>query len=325
MNRILLFFITSITLSGCLLLSDPSDQKKETLTDKAQNTIIEFNSKMFKSTYSYETYFFSKLNQHKPEEIRELETLFDEKDNLPSKRRELGRTGYDNKMTELDSLIDVKKYEIKRNKIFSDYSMEHIFVLQKAKKDNVVEEKIVEAQYFMNHTLDSVKNVKVLMNVEVPQALNGTFNTFFFEDPLHRSDDYNADRDSDESFYYFYKERLAQFDDVEKKSDFLLHTLYITLLTKKNKKYIPEQFGLLIANQLVRDSYTDSYKETLRTSQMMGVYDMEDNTELLGYELFLEASFTEGDQKRCFYINYNPWLEIVKFEQIAPPYEEYLN
>ena len=325
MKNFIIFFSFLLLLNGCLLLADSSESNKETLTDKAQNAITDYNSKLFKSTYSYEAYYFSKLVQHKPREIKELENLFDEKDNLPSKRRELGKKGYDQRLRELDSLIDVKRYEIKRKDVHSDYSMEHIFVLEKPKKDNEYEEKIIEAQYFMNHTLDSVKRVKALMNVEVPQALNGVFNTFFFEDPLHRTDDYNADRNSDESFYLFYKERLADFNNLEEKSNFLLHTLYITLLTERNKKYIPEQFGLLIANQLVKDSYPDSYEETLRTSKMFGVYGMQDDSELLGYELFLEAAFTEGEPKRCFYINYNPWLEIVKFEIIPSPYEEYFN
>lgn len=317
--------MVTLMFSGCLLLADSTESTKETLTDKAQTSIIEYNTNQFRGKFEYEAYYFSKLYQHSPPEIKKLENLFEQKDKLPSKRREYSRKEYENKEAELDSLIDITKYKIKRNNINSKYSMEHIFMLYKGNIEGEnYEERVVEARYFLNHKLDSIVDIKAGMNVSVPKELSGTFETFFFEDPLHRSDDYNADRNSDESFYLFFKERLAQYDEATEKSDFLLHALYITKLTDINKKYVPEQFGLLLANQIIKDTYKNNYEKTLRTSQMNGLYNKDE--ELIGYEIFVEAQLNNQQNKQvCFYINYNPWLEIVKFEQVAPPYEEYLN
>lgn len=320
-----IYLITILfSLSGCLLLSDTNSQPKETLTDKAQKTILSYNNSLFLEKFRYETYYFSKLTQHKPKEIRELEQLFEKKENLPTRRREFSRSEYDDEVNATDSLIDIKRYEIKNNKINSKYSMEHIFVLKKGTENTKnYEEKVIEARYFLNHTLDSIINVEASMNAEIPELLSGTFETFFFEDALHYSDDYNADRNSDESFYLFFKDRLSSFEELQEKSNFLLHSLFVTKLTQKNKKYIPEQIGLLLANQIIKDSYPIEYKETLRTSQLMALYDPENEEEIIGYEIFVEALLGEEAQKSCFYINFNPWLEVVKFEEVPAPYEEY--
>jgi hypothetical protein len=290
-----IFFMLKLTFSSCGLKYTPqtTPEDKQLQRQKSiENTIVEeFKEKKL----NYLSVAFGETITIKPISFQYLDTLFERKYRL----EQSGET---------DRFLDD---EIARQRLICQndtneilFKEEHVFILEDG---NVAT--VYVGEFFANKH-HKIKNVEFLESYEIPIKNIDLFKTYILgESFLYRG--YAAD-ERESSFYQIYKSRAQQLSGKEK-DEFMKTTLQIMEIAQ-HKKHLDTKKLIM---ELTKKEIVERYK-FFKNEDFTAMNEFTTGKEIAYYEVLFVATIPvlqEIWEPRKFTIEFNPWLQIVKFEE----------
>lgn len=161
MYRVIVLFLL-FGLSSCFILQqyeeeldakdnpNLNEQKEE---NTYEDSISSYLTRMHKD--NYQGYTFGSLFVNKPTEVKELEQLYETRNSLPSMRDVYGDR-LDSMIIATDTLIAQKKREIKENKVYPTYELNHLYTIDKDSSYRVQE---ATFHFYPNKTILDVRSI----------------------------------------------------------------------------------------------------------------------------------------------------------------------
>jgi len=241
MTRILILFITLAAFQSCEILqqgtaTDPTPVKaKVNKPLKVKETIKKHVSNSFYQKGKPEGYQFGELYFFKPQEIKDLDQMIEEKNNLPhvvgAYNDEL-----EQKLEEQDKKIAKQKKKLKDENIFPWYEQNWIFSVR------FLNDSIQLYEYnFEVYPNYKIKDVKEQMSVHLTETELNTFEYFINQNPLFESDtDYRWANEMNAKIY----DQLFSSLEAEKqhKSELLKTILNIVTYIQKNNSFDEKEY-----------------------------------------------------------------------------------
>jgi hypothetical protein len=288
-------FLFLLIISACGLKYTPqtTPEDKQLARQKAiENTIIEeFKEKKL----NYISVAFGETTTIKPISFQYLDTLFERKYRLDQRG-------------ETDRFLDE---EIARQRLICQndtneimYKEEHVFILE----DGSIATAYV-GDFFANKH-NKIKKVEFLESYEIPIKNIDLFKTYILgESFIYRG--YAAD-ERENNFYQIYKSRAQQLTGKEK-NDFMKTALQIMEIAQQ-KKHLDTKKLLM---ELTKKAITERYK-FFKNDDFTSMNEFTSGKDIAYYEILFVATVPvqqEVWEPRKFTIEFNPWLQIVKFEE----------
>jgi hypothetical protein len=193
MRKFFIFLILPVLLSSCFIIEEYEnasivEEKPVEISrqDILQDSSIVYLSRQYNEEKKYLPYTFGAVYANKPQEIVELEQLYEVKKSLPGMKLHYGDK-LDSIMVDNDTAIAQKEKLIKSKRIYSTYDLTHLYCVQNKGEKTVklVETKIIA---FPNN---KIKNMEIVFATDLSEIEFDLFEYYIHQDPLYFSDDYN--------------------------------------------------------------------------------------------------------------------------------------
>ncbi len=234
MTRILILIVTLAAFQSCEILqqgtaTNPTPTKaKINKPTKVKETINNHVYSVFQDKGSLTGYQFGELYFFKPQEIKDLDKLIEEKNNLPNLVGDYNEE-LDEKLEIQEKKIAKQKKKLKDENIFPWYEQRWIFAVTFLNDSTQLYEYNFEV--YPNY---KIKDVKEQMSVHLSKSELSTFEYFINQNPLFESDtDY---RWANEMNAKMYDQLFAALEAEKDHKSELLKTILnmVTYIQKKN-------------------------------------------------------------------------------------------
>jgi hypothetical protein len=206
--------------------------------DNVKKSISDHIVNVFSEQGAYKNFLFGELFILKPKEILELDNLIDEKNKLPLRTEELGKK-YDSTIAAQDVKIAFKKQEIKDNRIYPWYEINHLFAIVPLKKEDSVSIFELDFEIYPNYT---IKDIHKKMELKLSNDDYIVFRAFMQQIPLYESLDDDYDYQMNNAFY---SKSLAAIESEEDYKGELIKTILdMMVYIRKNNKFDEDAFTL---------------------------------------------------------------------------------
>ncbi|MBL7897640.1 MAG: hypothetical protein JNJ99_03815 [Crocinitomicaceae bacterium] len=268
-SRSFLFTFFIAAFSGCYvadqLLLEPPAPPKPDLQKSSEKAVMEYvRSKS--GTRIYNSLGFSQAVVYVPQELIDLETL--------EQYREEGIISG----ASSDSMIDSKRKYAEENQIQRTVNITHFFTLFTPERDL----EVMGADYILNDTF-GVMNFTPVVLFTLPSAYETALHYFYYENTIFYSPDPYESRRLSNQFYYFYKQKLKSFTDLNERSKFYRHAVLVTDVVGKSGTFDQNQ----VAIEMIRSSLwviKDSVDR--REVEYSALYEKSMQSDLQGYYIF---------------------------------------
>ena len=248
--------------SSCIYqyTSDSSSKdsvKKISAQDKAEKSINEYIVSHYKEFGSYTDYSFGQLFTLKPKEIVELDQLLETREKLP-KMKEHYKNALDSVIAATDTLIDLKKKEIRKNKIYHTYEINHLFTIKPQKEDF----RLYEFTFYLYPNF-KVKDVKMEMKTTLTNEEKNLFEYFIERFPLVTDKNEQFEDDKNQRLYNNLSNALL---NAEENKDQILHQiLSIVKHIRLHNEFKPDVFCAQSLKKWIKnhETYSLNYRAIL--------------------------------------------------------------
>ena len=251
-------FIFSMLFAGYAQENNnPSNQAQK--LKKIQLSIKNYTIEKFKSIGSYSGYSFGDLIPIKPKEILELDQLLSLTDKLPSLEENYGDK-LDSVIAANDSNIALKKQEIRKNKIYHYYKIDHVFLIRD-KKGKVT---LYEIDFFLYPNL-KIKDVTIELKTELTAEKKALFVYFIEQYPLIEDEDPYYQNYTNQKMHKQLSDALANAK--ENKEAVFHQVLEIVKFIRKYNKFDPDLFCAIQIKKWIKNNNKSTYKLNYRAGK----------------------------------------------------------
>lgn len=302
MNKSLIFFAAiSLFLTGCVGFYMPEDYDQSYTEaaikeERIHDSIEHYVQGKGPVGYNYKSLEFGELYVIKDDEIKKLDKLIEEKNQLPLKVDQYG-SDYNKIEKELQEKIDKQKAYLKENKIYPWYEVNHLYAFENLINDSAI---IYEFDFEMypNYT---VKDVHMKMTLTIDAKQYKTLKYFLDQKPVYDSEDWEWEQSKNREFYN------AAFTALENetvyKDKLLLTLIRMTDYIKSRNDFDESDFAKKEILKWEKDNVSDQLK-TISISQLKSDMDTVDNqVVLVGYHMEHEV-YTESIKDKTRYDYY---------------------
>ena len=334
MTRIfVLVFVTFISTS-CFIIEEyetasiaQNEPEKREKQEIIQDSIVDYLTKQYRDGASYKAYTFGSLYSNKPQEIVELEQLYEIKRMLPPMQQHYGNR-LDSVMLENDNQINTKNKEIRENRIFTTYDLTHLYCI----KDSLDNFEIVETQFLLYPNY-KIKDLKLVFSVTIDKRELELFEHFIHQDPLVFDNDYNYQKKMNAHTYA--KLNKSMINALPEKKGALLKTIL------KKVKFYQMNNGFdadIFANFLLSEwsktpTLNVSIEEVIKSSKLKMIKGKSDSLTtdvpyetLLGYKKFLLVKGTwekKIQEEKALYCEFDNNLVLLGVLPVEGDFEKY--
>lgn len=306
MTRYIIISLTLLlSLSGCLgfyVTEQYHIESSEAIEKegKVQDTIESYVQGKSPTGYNYKSLEFGDLYVIKDEEIKKLDELIEEKNQLPLKAGQYGAK-LDSVEKSLDDKIEKQKQHLKENNIYPWYEVNHLYAFENIVNDSAM---IYEFDFEVYPNYE-IKDVHKKLGVTLGPKRYKIFKYFLDQKPVYDSDDWawQESKNSD-----FYAAAYAALDnEVNYKDKLLLTIIDMTQYIKSNNSFEENDFAKKQVLKWESENIQESLK-TLNLSKLKNSIDTLDGEPILsGYlmthDVFIDTP--ENKKKFKFYFDLN--------------------
>jgi len=225
MRKILVFLLLPVLLSSCFIIEEYENAAVEeakpvekSRQDVLQDSSIAYLSRQYNEDKKYLPYTFGAVYANKPQQIVELEQLYDVKKSLPGMKQHYGEK-LDSITAANDTAIAQKERLIKSKRIYSTYDLTHLYCVQNKGEKNVklVETKVIA---FPNN---KIKDMEIVFSTDLTEIEYDLFEYYIHQDPLYFSEDYSYQSQMNAAAYKNLNQALI--DEPRNTKGELVHTI----------------------------------------------------------------------------------------------------
>ncbi len=219
---------------------------------KVKASIKEHIKKQFTGKGNYTECNFGELFTIKPLEIQELDKLLMLKNQLPNMKKNYG-SKLDSMISANDSNISRKKSEIRENKIYHYYKINHLFTITFKGKSTLYEFD------FMVYPNYKIKDVSLSLKTELTPTERADLMYFINKEPLIKQENKSYENHLNDKMYNQLSNALINSGD---KQTMLHQVLKIVRFVRKHNKFDPDVFCASQLKEWV--TFNDPYKQNYR-------------------------------------------------------------
>jgi DNA polymerase III delta prime subunit len=254
----------------------PIDNKAALKEERVQDTLSAYIIERTPVGYSYSSLEFGDVYVIKDEEIKKLDKLIEEKNQLPLQKESLG-DGYAAAEKEIQEKIDAQKKHLKDNNIYPWYEVNHLYAMESVVSDSAL---IYEFDFeiYPNYT---VKDVHKKMGLSLDPKRYKYFKYFLDQKPVYKSGDWEWEETKNSEFY------TAAFAALENEQDYkdklLLTIIDMTKYIKEKNSFDENDFAKKQMLRWEKDNVQGQLK-TISISKLKSSIDTLDGVAMLmGY------------------------------------------
>jgi len=236
-----------------------TEQSKEiTAQDKAEEAINEYVITHYNEVGSYTGYSFGQLYSLKPKAIVELDQLIETRKKLPEMKAHY-KNALDSVITATDTLIVLKKREIRENKIYHTYEVNHLFTIKPPKEAL----RLYEFTFYLYPNF-KIKDVKMELKTTLTPEEKSLFEYFIERFPLVTDDDQYFENDKNKRMYTALSNSLLNAK--ENKEEIIHQILAIVKHIRQHNEFKPDLFCAQLIKNWVKDhEYGANYRPIIFT------------------------------------------------------------
>lgn len=275
MQRTLLLALISILFSSCFILEEyentaieESKPREKSRQDILQDSVIAYLSRQYtdENNQTYLPYTFGSVYANKPQEIVELEQLYELKTSLPGMYEHFGEK-HDSVIAANDTAIVHKKKEIREKRLYTTYDLTHLYCI-KDKKDKtyqVVETRVVA---YPNNT---VKDMELVFTTDLSEGEFELFEHYIHQDPLVFDSDYSYQSQMNANAYKRLNQAMMD-EPTETKGDLLKVILKKVKFYQQHNGFDPEVFtNQLLSDWTKKPTLDVNVEKVIKTSKLIPV------------------------------------------------------
>ncbi|MFT7614635.1 MAG: hypothetical protein ACI9J3_003618 [Parvicellaceae bacterium] len=296
MRKFFIFLIIPVLLSSCFIIEEYEnaaivEEKPVEISrqDILQDSSIVYLSRQYNEEKKYLPYTFGAVYANKPQDIVELEQLYEVKKSLPGMKLHYGDK-LDSIMVDNDTAIAQKEKLIKSKRIYSTYDLTHLYCVQNKGEKTVklVETKIIA---FPNN---KIKNMEIVFATDLSEIEFDLFEYYIHQDPLYFSDDYNYQIQMNTAAYKNLNQALI--DEPRATKADLVHTILQKVkFYQQNNGFDSDLFtNRLLSKWSKKPTLPVQIKAIVKTSKLIPIKESTPKTAggvtyeyLVGYKKFL--------------------------------------
>lgn len=288
----------SLFLTGCVGFYVPDDynyipSNEEVKDIRIQDSIKQYVQERSPMGYSYHDLEFGELYVIKDDEIKKLDKLIQEKNQLPLKADEYGAE-YASVEQKLQQEIDAQKAFLKKNNIYPWYEINHLYAFENLASDSAIVYEF-DFEVYPNY---QIKDVHKKMALTLDPDRYKTLQYFLEQKPVYESSDWQWQEMKNSEFYN------AAFSALENESDYkdklLITIIDMTDYIRKRNSFDENDFA---KKQIFNweKNYIDQPLKTISISQLKSEIDTLDNQAILtGYSMTHDVYTEHLDDKTRF-------------------------
>ena len=334
MTRIIVLVFMTFVLTGCFIIEEyetasiaQNEPEKREKQELIKDSIVAYLSKQYPDGTSYKAYTFGSLYSNKPQEIVELEQLYEIKRMLPTMQQHYG-SRLDSVIQENDNQINTKDKIIREKHIFTTYDLTHLYCI----KDTLNNFKIVETKFLLYPNY-KIKDVTIIFSVAIDKFELDLFEHFIHQDPLIFDDDYNYQKKMNAHTYD--KLNTSMINALPEKKGALLKTILKKVkFYLKNNSFDEDIFANFLLSEWSKTPTLDvSIDKVLKSSKLKMIKGKSDTSNtgvphetLLGYKKFLLVNGTwekKTQEEKALYCEFDNNLVLLGVLPVEGDFEKY--
>jgi hypothetical protein len=273
MQRILLIALSSVLLSSCFIIEEyenaaleESKTVEKSRQDIVQDSVIACLTRLYEGDLKYLPYTFGSVYANKPQEIVELEQLYELKSSLPTMQEHYG-SRLDSVIDANDKAISKKQSEIRENRIYSTYDLTHLYCVEDKKNKTT---KVVETKFY-TYPNNQIKDMEVVFTSNLDASQFELFEHYIHQDPLIFDNDYSYQSQKNKSAYT--KMNQAMMDEPHESKADLLNTILLKVkFYKKHNAFDSELFtNLVLSEWTFKPTLKVKIASVIKTSKLMPI------------------------------------------------------
>jgi len=293
-------FILSLSILNALSLTAQSNVVFE---EKIKNQVTNYINSKLNEGDVYEPVGFSEITIIKPYEFAVLEELeFANSTKLATKNIK-------------EEIEELKEY-IETNNISYIFQINHVFLLY----NNFQKVDILEVTYQLNDTFGIINyNPVILLNT--PMSNRAIFLKFYNKIPIFKTASEYENQKVSNQFYGFFKNKLYQIPDIEKRSEFLEHILFLV-----NEVFIDGEFKQKKVLMKIAYNFLINQFNSYNPNVFSKLFEIKNDEILDGYYFFHKFSHSNENMEvefLVYYLKFSPYYELENFLPMQKPYEKY--
>ncbi len=293
--------------SSCFILEEYENMSEEqenagkpTRQLILQDSVIAYFSRQYTEDNQYLPYTFSSVFANKPQEIVELEQLYEVQASLPGMQDHYGER-LDSVIAANNQEIDKKKETIREKKIYTTYDLTHLFCV-KNKDEKLEPYKAIEVDVYAYPT-NKIKDVRVIFSVPLTEHEFELFEHYIHQDPLIYDQSYDYQAQMNASIYNKMNEAMIN-EPAESRGDLLMTLLNKVEFYQLNNGFDPELFTNAVLSDWSKDPTLDvKIDKVIKTSELKPIKSPATastgnipSEQVVGYKKFMLINGKWGDE-----------------------------
>jgi len=283
---------------------------------KVKASIKEHIIKKFTGKGNYNGCNFGELVTIKPIEIQELDKLIMLKSQLPNMKKNYG-SKLDSMISANDSNISRKKSEIRENKIYHYYKINHLFTISYKGKSTLYEFD------FMLYPNYKIKDVNLSLKTEITPTERSDLMYFINKEPLIKQENKSYENHLNYKMYNQLRDALINSGD---KETMLHQVLKIVRFVRKHNKFDPDVFCASQLKEWVtfNEPYNQNYRPGLFTRLKVVKEDSTSNNTIMYHKVSYQK---EGGKRTNTAISfeYDANYLIIEIKEYKKDYDKFFN
>ncbi len=298
-KNINILILSLIVLNAFNLISQNTVVFEEKIKNQVSNYI---NSKLNEGDV-YEPVGFSEITVIKPYEFAVLEEL------EFANGTKIGTKNIKEEIEELEEYIET-------NNISYIFEINHVFLLY----NNFKKIDILEITYRLNDTFEVINfNPIIMLNTAM---FNRTmFLKYYNNIPIFKTANTYENEKLSNQFYGYFKNKLDGISDIEKRSEFLEHILFLINEIYLKGEFKQKEVLMKIAYNFLKDKFK-SYNPNVFSK----LFEIKNDDILEGYYFFHKFSHSNeniDEEFLVYYLKFSPYYELENYLPMQKPYEKY--
>lgn len=334
MIRITVLVCMTFSLSSCFIIEEyetasmaVTEPEKREKQEIIQDSILYYLSDQYRDNTTYVPYTFGSLFSNKPQEIVELEQLYEIKRTLPTMQQHYGNR-LDSVCKENNALIDAKNNEIRENRIFTSYDLTHLYSI----KDSLGKIKIVETKFIVYPNY-RIKDLEMVFSVTIDKLELELFQHYIHQEPLIFDNDYSYQKQMNSHAYAKLNESMIN-ELPEKKGALLKTILKKVKFYTLNNSFDEDVFtNLLLSDWSKAPTLNVTIDKVIKTSKLKMIKGKSDSSNrivphetLLGYKKFLLINGMwdkDVQEEKAVYCEFDNNLVLLGVLPVEGDYQKY--
>ena len=312
LNVFLIASIALLLLSKCCLANDISQTEQEKLKKIKQSVRI-YTIEKFKFLGTYSPYSFGELVTIKPKEIIEYDQLLSLQAELPKLEENYGEK-LDSVIAENNSRIASKKQEIRDNKIYHYYKIDHLFIIREKKGADVLYE--IDFQIYPNL---KIKDVSIQLKTKLTAEKKDLFVYFIEQFPLVEDEDPYIQKEINTKLHQQLSDALAN-ETVNKEAVFH-QVLNIVKFIRKHNQFDADLFCANQVKKWIKKNEASAYNLNYRPGKFTRLKLTNDtviNGNSIMYHRFRFQSKSSSMKQTALSFEFDPnylFVEIIEYKK----------